>query len=136
MQRYLASLFLLLASAVPAVAQCDAWSMAYLYGYRGFNFSAPAYGPTPPYFALHPPVYYGARYTRPYGVSPYAAWPQLQANPSYAPRPAVDQTRLLANPYCSTEGNVVPSSGPANSGPLVINNPYYNQTRHTALKID
>lgn len=31
--------------------------------------------PTPPYFALHPPVYYEGIVKRPYGISPFAAPP-------------------------------------------------------------
>lgn len=38
---------------------------------------------TPPYFATNPPVYYGARYTRPYGLSPFAAPPQLTSPAEY-----------------------------------------------------
>ncbi len=38
---------------------------------------------TPPYFATNPPVYYGARHTRPYGVSPFAAPPMVSAGSSY-----------------------------------------------------
>jgi hypothetical protein len=38
---------------------------------------------TPPYFALNPPVYYGTRYARPYGVSPFASPPLVQAPAGY-----------------------------------------------------
>lgn len=34
--------------------------------------------PIPPYFALHPPVYYGTRVHRPYGYSPYTNYPPYQ----------------------------------------------------------
>ena len=44
--------------------------------------------PAPPYFAVHPPVYYGQRYARPYGESPYASWPLLRSAPSYHAVPA------------------------------------------------
>ncbi|MEM6688481.1 MAG: hypothetical protein AAF664_03580 [Planctomycetota bacterium] len=43
-------------------------------------------GMRPPYFALHPPVYYGARYVRPYGLSPYASQSMLQPTPGYQGR--------------------------------------------------
>ena len=39
--------------------------------------------PNPPYFALNPPVYYGSRYSRPYGMSPFAAPPQVSAPAGY-----------------------------------------------------
>lgn len=44
--------------------------------------------PAPPYFAIYPPVYYGKRYARPYGESPYASFPLLGQVPGYAPVPA------------------------------------------------
>jgi len=43
--------------------------------------------PTPPYFAIFPPVYYGRRYERPYGDSPFASMSHLGGNPSYNIRP-------------------------------------------------
>lgn len=59
---------------------------AFQFGYSlGFAQRYRTNVPTPPYFALHPPVYYGQRYYRPYGASPFASWPMLQPNPSYAP---------------------------------------------------
>ena len=41
---------------------------------------------TPPYFATNPPVYYGARHARPYGMSPFAAPPMVSAPNSYRGR--------------------------------------------------
>jgi hypothetical protein len=101
--------FLLLGSAVHA--DCNNLALAYLFGYGGGHQT---YGVvnnfTPPYFALHPPVYYGQRFARPYGESPYASWPQLQPNPHYAPRLVADsigpKPRTIANPY------FVPSPAP------------------------
>jgi hypothetical protein len=56
--------------------------------------------PAPPYFAVYPPVYYGARYARPYGESPFASWPLLTAGDDYRPRPA--QTPVtFTNPHAS-----------------------------------
>ncbi|KAA5543095.1 hypothetical protein FYK55_12460 [Roseiconus nitratireducens] len=45
---------------------------------------------TPPYFALNPPVYYGARHARPYGLSPFAAPPMVSAPETYKGRLATD----------------------------------------------
>ena len=42
--------------------------------------------PTPPYFSLNPPVYYGARHARPYGMSPFAAPPMVSAPQGYKGR--------------------------------------------------
>lgn len=105
--------------------------LSYLFGYGGLGGFAgtaqPSYYATPPYFAMHPPVYYGERYTRPYGVSPFASWPQLQTNPAYAPQPHVQRAQVIANPYCiepaSTTVPGVVQIAPA--APLVIDNPYF-----------
>ncbi|MEM9826444.1 MAG: hypothetical protein AAF958_07630 [Planctomycetota bacterium] len=62
------------------------------FGFQPFGFYQP-YGATfgnqlrtPPYFSLNPPVYYGARYARPYGASPFAAPPMVGAAQGYRPR--------------------------------------------------
>lgn len=58
--------------------------------------------PAPPYFAVHPPVYYGQRYARPYGESPYASWPLLRSAPSYHPVPAEGhfvRPHVMDNPH-------------------------------------
>ncbi len=53
---------------------------------------------TPPYFAINPPVYYGSRYHRPYGVSPFASPPQVSVPADYqaqrAPQQAVRPQHL------------------------------------------
>ena len=51
---------------------------------------------TPPYFALNPPVYYGSRYARPYGASPFASPPLLTAPASYQAHPAAEFVRPAA----------------------------------------
>ena len=57
--------------------------------------------PTPPYFSVYPPVYYGQRYARPYGDSPYASFPTLRSAPNYYPTPreVPFRTRSVINPY-------------------------------------
>lgn len=84
------------------------WPAAF-YQAAGFY---PAYGlrystsvRTPPHFALNPPVYYGNRYARPYGVSPFAWPPQLGGPTAYRARPMARTAEfvsgpLLHNPYC------------------------------------
>lgn len=62
--------------------------------------------PAPPYFSIYPPVYYGQRYERPYGDSPFAALPQLRVGPDYVAVPKVE-VRSVINPYCE-----VPSVAP------------------------
>jgi len=60
------------------------------FGYPGFfsGFGGGIGGGyrTPPYFAVNPPVYYGARYARPYGISPFPALPQVSAPQGYRAR--------------------------------------------------
>lgn len=63
---------------------------------------------TPPYFALNPPVYYGARYARPYGASPFASPPLLTASADYQ----VQRATVFAPP-------VVPTIGPVRCNPYV-----------------
>ncbi len=53
---------------------------------------------TPPYFALNPPVYYGNRYARPYGDSPFASPPLLTAPAGYHAHPAAEFVRPAAMP--------------------------------------
>ena len=107
--------------------------LAYLYGYRGFASGTRSYGPPPPYFSMHPPVYYGKRYSRPYGVSPFAAWPQLQANPAYAPERAIRRTQYIVNPHFrDVPSQIVPTQTPLGgvvkslpAKPVEFDNPYF-----------
>ncbi len=72
------------------------------YGFLPFGFYQPyggTYGTslrTPPYFALNPPVYYGTRHARPYGLSPFASPPLVSASDDYQSRLRVqfDQPRV------------------------------------------
>ena len=78
-----------------------------VYGFPfGFSLGAQAAFrnrlPTPPYFSIYPPVYYGKRYERPYGESPYASFPLLGQIPNYAPVPAesrVGVPQTIVNPH-------------------------------------
>ena len=148
---------LLVFSAISAnTAKADhgyGFGLGYVFGQgygsqlNGFNSVIRNY--TPPYFSLHPPVYYGKRYTRPYGASPFAAWPQLQANSAYAPQVHPDRNQIIANPHvpcaagCSC-GDCVAAA--KSSGvkqltkpvmPLVIDNPYYKEAiRYTSKAVE
>lgn len=77
-----------------------------LYGFQfgytqGYENSFRNRLPTPPYFAVFPPVYYGKRFERPYGDSPFAAFPQLQSAPDYHPVPKETplRTTTVLNPH-------------------------------------
>ncbi|MDB4331821.1 hypothetical protein OAA27_02000 [bacterium] len=88
MRRCLA--FLMLALCLPSLLsqQASAESGA-AHAFLPFGFYQP-YGASyqgslrrPPYFATNPPVYYGSRHVRPYGLSPFAAPPLLQSSVGY-----------------------------------------------------
>lgn len=83
------------------------------YGFLPYGFYQPygaQYGSSirkPPYFATNPPVYYGARHSRPYGLSPFASPPMVVARDDYRSRlrlqfsqPRVPTPAPLCNPHC------------------------------------
>jgi hypothetical protein len=88
------------------------------YGYRG-NI------PTPPYFAIHPPVFYGERVERSYGISPFAALAPMHSDLA---KPRNNGAKaMIVNPHCTEEIEVLPQAdahlGKA-SQPKVILNPF------------
>lgn len=122
---------IVVALAAGAKADCGGLGFGYPNGFGGgfSNYGAQSYNNfTPPYFALHPPVYYGQRFSRPYGVSPYAVGPQLQTNPEYAPSRRVDRSVVIENPYILPMETIIAPEGVVNNEPvqpLVIENPYF-----------
>jgi hypothetical protein len=75
---------------------------AFQFGYTlGYQNSFRNRLPTPPYFSIYPPVYYGKRFERPYGDSPFAAFPQLQSASNYHPVPkdTAIRNRTVVNPH-------------------------------------
>lgn len=97
----LALLFVLVALGVESKS---ANAQGYGYPFVPFGFYQP-YGAqystsiaTPPYFATNPPVYYGTRYARPYGISPFAAPPSMATPSSYQGHPAAQN---YSAPYYS-----------------------------------
>jgi len=110
------------------------------FGFQPFGFYQP-YGATyrsqlrtPPYFATNPPVYYGARNARPYGLSPFASPPLLLPGQNYrgrlrtefaepqvpTPGPAPSP---LTNPYLQCSDSVAPAAAVASRG-KVRRNPF------------
>lgn len=77
----------------------------------------------PPYFSLNPPVYYGARHSRPYGMSPFASPPVVRAAENYRGRLRSD-FYLPASETMPTEA--LPGSVPV--APPVICNPCVNNS--------
>lgn len=116
-------------------------SADYGFGYFGFPLSRTTSLQNPPYFAMHPPVYYGARHARPYGLSPFASKSLLSAGPDYHSRlmhsggkvEKANQTDAAAapsgNPYVNHAGNpYVKSTASAPSVGKIKLNPYYTGT--------
>ncbi len=147
-----------LVACLPSVVQAGdcGWAMATLYGYGGGWNNRPMVvnNFTPPYFSMHPPVYYGERYYRPYGDSPFASWPQLQANPAYMPQQQAMNKSVMSieNPHYAPAIQVAPQSAPAPAepakvpdvvmsetkprGPITIENPYFSESAQFIKKGD
>lgn len=103
-----------------------------LYGFQPFGFYQP-YGiqyrssvATPPYFSVNPPVYYGTRHYRPYGISPFAAPPQVTAPASYEGQPGASGVRSryysgpVGNPFiCRSDSS--PSASASSDDETVSN---------------
>ncbi|TWU47809.1 hypothetical protein [Rubripirellula reticaptiva] len=95
---------------------------------------------TPPYFATNPPVYYGARHARPYGLSPFASPPMVQAGPNYnsrlrtefaepiVPTPSPSFSQPCGNP-CVHHSGAKPN--PAKLG-AIQSNPFVDSTDRIA----
>ena len=86
--------------AAPSAQASDPF--AFQFGYTlGYQNSFRNRLPTPPYFAIHPPVYYGQRYARPYGESPFAAFSQLRSSADYyaVPKDTPFRTRSVVNSH-------------------------------------
>lgn len=106
----------ILLSAVALLAAFSTAGSAQAFnGYEDMPFFSGFYQPygirystsvrTPPYFAVNPPVYYGARHARPYGISPFASLPQVEAGSDYrSHRRAgfVAPPAVSCNPFCES----------------------------------
>lgn len=108
------------------------------YSFLPFGFYQP-YGAyysnsirTPPYFTTNPPVYYGARHARPYGLSPFASPPLVRAGEDYESRlriqflqPQIPTPGPYSEPICnpcvshSLSANMPAKVGKVQSNPFV-----------------
>lgn len=129
---------LLVSAAEPVQAQ------GYVGSGIGCGFGAVGYGsfgqlgspyalgriPVPPYFALHPPVYYSQPVARTYGYSPFA-YPGSVRTPEVVSAPTA---KVITNPH------VTPTKGEKkkvdlNLAQLEILNPYVTQaTKMVSVK--
>lgn len=129
---FTAAMFLLLGSiSIPASA-VGYPNLGYFGSYQPYGIQSRTRVATPPYFALHPPVYYGNRHVRPYGLSPFASLPQVAAPGSYQGRIDSDfVTPTHSNPYCEsvTAGaSTVPASKTTRKNGLVRTNPFAEES--------
>ncbi len=96
------------------------------FGQGGFsNLYNQGFIPVPPYYSLHPPVYYSVPVPRTYGYSPYAY-------PGYVPTPEVNfsEPEIIDNPHIQPEEAPAPAqetSAQTASTPVVIRNPFVEQ---------
>ncbi len=131
---------LLVLTAFPSVTRAyDTWPDCMLGG-RAFGYSGSLYGlgyvPVPPYFALHPPVYYGERVYRTYGESPFA-------RPARSSRPQRFAVQLITNPFVDQLASDLPSIelpeqttdvNQVTVKPQMIINPYYKADEEVVQK--
>ena len=98
---------------------------AYGYGYDGNLLYRMGQIPVPPYFALHPPVYYSEPLPHPYGASPYARRPAPAPQYDVVPQPAVVINPHYKKPAEKKKTNSA-SQEKTVSKPKLIVNPFYN----------
>lgn len=75
--------------------------------------------PLPPYFALHPPVYYEMPIPRTYGYGPWAYPPYMTTPEIVAPTPEIIQNKFVPQPVKQE-----PENPKMASAPKMIRNPY------------
>lgn len=78
--------------------------------------------PLPPYFAMHPPVYYEMPVPRTYGYGPWAYPPQVMTPEIVEPTPEIIQNKFV--PQSPKKAADTPKTA---SAPLIIRNPYVPQ---------
>ena len=126
------SLVLLVFAALPSVASAYWPYLGYggygAYGYGwGFN-QATNYVPSPPYYAIYPPVYYSHQITaRHYGASPFAWTPGMEPI-TYTGEPAMaasPEPQIIENPYVTTKSASKQASAAEKvAEPLKMDNPF------------
>lgn len=119
-------------------AEANGWGNSYGCGIGGLYRSLDQ--PTEmrvPYFAAHPPVYYSQPVPRTYGHSPFAYGPWHQtpeimesAQPVMIQNPHVNSSasnKTTVKKPVNRERSVSLKNEEAATGPLMIENPYYNE---------
>jgi len=107
-----------LAASTPA----HAWGPGYP-PFPGYSYGSSPYSlgrlPMPPYFAIHPPVYYSQPVPRTYGYSPFAYGPCVMTPEVAAPTPA---PKTIINPHVEPQSADESDRLAGNS--KVIENPF------------
>jgi hypothetical protein len=94
--------------------------------YWGYAFGSTCGSDIPPYFSLHPPVYYSYRVARTYGYSPFPYPPYVLTPGSEPPRQVTVQ-----NVYGQADQGQV-SEATQSTPPLRIDNPYVEKSDKSA----
>lgn len=108
---------LAICSPVQAQGGCHWWSYPYPADLTPL-YSVGAI-PTPPYFALHPPVYYDMPVPRTYGYGPWAYPPYMTTPEIEEPEPQIIENKYVPKPIKSE-----PEPQKMAVAPLRILNPY------------
>lgn len=111
------------------------------FGDGGFtNLYNQGFIPVPPYFSLHPPVYYSVPVPRTYGYSPFAypgsvPTPDVQLGPEEIVNPYVEPEQQDKAEATDASAKTAASAQPA---PLVVLNPFVDQrdVKLTAATVD
>lgn len=106
-------------------------SCGHFFGDGGFsNLYNQGFIPVPPYFALHPPVYYSVPVPRTYGYSPFP-YPGAFRTPEFV----IAEPEVIDNPHIEPDAPVEPAqeastktaSLKTETVPLVVRNPFVKQ---------
>ncbi|MGE0756013.1 MAG: hypothetical protein AB7F89_03360 [Pirellulaceae bacterium] len=133
----LSAVAILCAAMSPSLPAGDYYGGFYGHGFPWFGYgnqgpAAYALGniPAPPYFALHPPVYYSHPVARPYGHSPFAC---PCGGHVQAPRPA---RRIVANPFIELKpAEPAKPAGQVAKVPVRIVNPFFEGTARSEVEL-
>ena len=112
------------------------------YGYAGFGLLGSPYAlgrvPEPPYFAIHPPVYYSHPVPRTYGYSPFAypgsvRTPEIQVEATTA--------KAIRNPYAAPVRSEQPPQVDINitkslPAPLEVINPFVDRAETKMVAVE
>ena len=94
--------------------------------------------PDPPYFAIHPPVYYSHAVPRTYGYSPYAYPGSVRTPEVKVEAPAA---KMVKNPYATPAAakpkkSIDLKSMTKSSGPLEVLNPFVNSATTKMVSVE